>query len=127
MIHRTVLGSMERFIGGLIEHYGGRFPLWIAPVQVVIIPIADRHNERAMEIRDRLLDKDIRVELDGRNEKVNYKVREAIVRKIPYIVVIGDREVENNSLSVRTIERDLGSFSLESFLDKVIDEIERKL
>lgn len=127
MIHRTVLGSMERFIGGLIEHFAGRFPLWIAPVQVVVIPIADRHNERAMEIRDILLDKDIRVELDARNEKVNYKVREAIVKKIPYIVVIGDREVENNTISVRTIDRDLGSFSVESFLEKIVDEIEKKV
>lgn len=127
MVHRTVLGSMERFIGGLIEHFAGRFPLWISPIQVVVIPIADRHNEKAMEIKNIFLDKDIRVELDTRNEKVNYKVREAIVKKIPYIVVIGDREVENNTISVRTIDKDLGSFSVESFLEKIIDEIEKKI
>jgi len=127
MIHRTVLGSMERFIGGLIEHFAGRFPLWIAPVQVVIIPIADRHNERATEIRDTLLAKDIRVELDSRNEKVNYKVREAIVKKIPYIVVIGDRELEDNTISVRTVDKDLGSMTVESFLDRIIEEIEKKI
>lgn len=127
MVHRTVLGSMERFIGGLIEHFAGRFPLWIAPIQVVVIPIADRHNEKAMEIKNIFLNKDIRVELDTRNEKVNYKVREAIVKKIPYMVVIGDREVENNTISVRTIDKDLGSFSVESFLEKIIDEIEKKI
>ncbi|HON72060.1 MAG TPA: threonine--tRNA ligase [bacterium] len=127
MIHRTVLGSMERFVGGLIEHYAGKFPLWLAPVQVVVIPISDRHNERATEVKDRLFENDIRVELDDRNEKVNYKVREAIVKKVPYIVVIGDREVENNTLSVRTISEDLGSFSLESFIDRVKEEIEKKL
>ncbi|MCX7796125.1 MAG: threonine--tRNA ligase [bacterium] len=127
MIHRTVLGSMERFIGGLIEHFAGRFPLWIAPVQAVVIPIADRHNEKAIEIKNILLDRDIRVELDARNEKVNYKVREAIVKKIPYIVVIGDREVENNTISVRTIDKDLGSFSVESFLERIISEIEKKI
>jgi len=127
MIHRTVLGSMERFVGGLIEHYAGKFPLWLAPVQVVVIPISDRHNERAIEVKDRLFENNIRVELDDRNEKVNYKVREAIVKKVPYIIVIGDREVEDNTLSVRTISKDLGSFSLESFIDRVKEEIEKKL
>jgi threonyl-tRNA synthetase len=127
MIHRTVLGSMERFVGGLIEHYAGKFPLWLAPIQVVVIPISDRHNERAIEVKDRLFENDIRVELDDRNEKVNYKVREAIVKKVPYIIVIGDREVEDNTLSVRTISKDLGSFSLESFIDRVKEEIEKKL
>ncbi len=127
MIHRTVLGSMERFVGGLIEHYAGKFPLWLAPIQVVVVPISDRHNERAIEVKDRLFENDIRVELDDRNEKVNYKVREAIVKKVPYIIVIGDREVEDNTLSVRTISKDLGSFSLESFIDRVKEEIEKKL
>ncbi|MGC8971853.1 MAG: threonine--tRNA ligase [bacterium] len=127
MVHRTVLGSMERFIGGLIEHFAGRFPLWIAPVQVVIIPIADRHNERAIEVRNILLAKDIRVELDSRNEKINYKVREAIVKKIPYIVVIGDKELKNNTISVRTVDKDLGSLNVESFLDRIIEEIEKKI
>lgn len=127
MIHRTVLGSMERFVGGLIEHYAGKFPLWLAPIQVVVVPISDRHNERAIEVKDRLFENNIRVELDDRNEKVNYKVREAIVKKVPYIIVIGDREVEDNTLSVRTISKDLGSFSLESFIDRVKEEIEKKL
>jgi len=127
MVHRTVLGSMERFIGGLIEHYAGRFPLWLAPVQVVIIPIADRHNTVAMAIRDRLSEKDIRVELDARNEKVNYKVREAIVRKVPYIAVIGDKEIENNTLSVRTIDKEIGNIGIEEFISRLREEIDKKV
>jgi threonyl-tRNA synthetase len=127
MVHRTVLGSMERFIGGLIEHYAGRFPIWLAPVQVVIIPIADRHNTVAMAIRDRLSEKDIRVELDARNEKVNYKVREAIVRKVPYIAVIGDKEIENNTLSVRTIDKEIGNIGIEEFISRLREEIDKKV
>jgi threonyl-tRNA synthetase len=127
MVHRTVLGSMERFIGGLIEHYAGRFPLWLAPIQVMIIPIADRHNPKAIDVRDKLLEKDIRVELDARNEKVNYKVREAIVRKIPYIAVIGDKEMDNNTLSVRTIDKDIGNTRVEEFISKLKEEIDNKV
>ncbi|MGC9063405.1 MAG: threonine--tRNA ligase, partial [bacterium] len=127
MVHRTVLGSMERFIGGLIEHYGGRFPLWLAPVQVVIIPIADRHNPVATVIRDKLLENDIRVELDARSEKVNYKVREAIVRKVPYIAVIGDKEMDNNTISVRTIDKDIGNTRVEEFISKLKEEIDKKV
>jgi len=126
MVHRTVLGSMERFIGGLIEHYAGRFPLWLAPMQVIVIPIADRHNPKAMEVRNKLLAKDIRVELDARNEKVNYKIREAIVKKVPYIVVIGDREISNNTLSVRTIDKDLGNIGVDEFTSKLKEEIDTK-
>ncbi len=101
MVHRTVLGSMERFMGVLIEHYAGAFPVWLAPVQAVVIPIADRHLEYAQSVRDRLLEAGVRVDLDERREKVNYKIREAQLNKVPYMLVVGDKEAADGSVSVR--------------------------
>ncbi|MFC1964020.1 threonine--tRNA ligase [Chloroflexota bacterium] len=101
MIHRTVLGSMERFLASLIEHYGGAFPVWLAPVQVKIIPIADRHLEYVAKLSGELKDSSIRVEVDARSERVNLKIRQAQLEKVPYMLVIGDKEVAGNTVSVR--------------------------
>jgi len=101
MVHRTVLGSMERFVASLIEHYGGAFPVWLAPVQVVIIPIADRHLDYAQKLAGELKQEGIRVEVDSRSETVNQKIRQAQLEKIPYMVVVGDKEVEAGTVSVR--------------------------
>jgi threonyl-tRNA synthetase len=118
-----VLGSLERFIGILIEHYGGRFPLWLAPVQVVILPITSDHIKRASEIYEGLQERGFRVELDDRNEKLGYKMREAEVQKIPYIVVIGNREIEERTLSVRKGGgRDQGAYSFDSFASMLEEE-----
>jgi len=101
MVHRTVLGSMERFVASLIEHYGGAFPVWLAPVQVAIIPIADRHLDYAQKLAGELKQEGIRVEVDSRSETVNQKIRQAQLEKIPYMVVVGDKEVEADTVSVR--------------------------
>ena len=127
MIHRVVYGSMERFLALLIEHYGGAFPLWLAPVQAVVIPITDRQRTYALEIKDQLRSEKVRVEMDDRNEKVGYKIREAQVQKIPYMLVIGDKEVAARSVAVRHREQgDLGAVPLESFLAKIKEEIDEK-
>jgi threonyl-tRNA synthetase len=124
MIHRVVFGSMERFIGILIEHFGGALPVWLAPVQVKVLPIAERHSEYACQVVEDLKNAGIRVEIDNRNEKVNYKIREAQGQKIPYMLVLGDREVENSSLSVRhRSEGDMGSMRTDDFIEKVNEEI----
>ncbi|MFA5104043.1 MAG: threonine--tRNA ligase [Candidatus Margulisiibacteriota bacterium] len=122
MIHRVVLGSMERFIGVLTEHYAGAFPFWLAPVQVVVLPIADRHNDYVKSIADKLREKDIRVETDERREKIGLKIREAQMQKIPYMLIVGDKEVESGSLSVRSREKgDLGTSTLDEFLCDFVD------
>jgi threonyl-tRNA synthetase len=123
VIHRTVLGSLERFIGILIEHYGGRFPLWLAPVQVVVLSITSDHIGRAREVCGQLQEQGFRVELDDRNEKLGYKMREAEVRKIPYIVVIGSKELEESTLSVRKGGgKDQGMYRLDSFMSLLEEE-----
>ncbi len=101
MVHRTVLGSMERFVGGLIEHYAGAFPVWLSPVQVEIIPIADRHHEYASYVLKQLKDADLRAEVDNSEERMNAKVRKAQLQKIPYMLIIGDKEVKAGTVSVR--------------------------
>ncbi len=101
MVHRTVLGSMERFLASLMEHYGGAFPLWLAPVQVAIIPIADRHLEYARKLETELKHEGIRVVLDGRSERVNLKIRQAQVEKVPYMLIVGDKEVAGSTVSIR--------------------------
>ena len=122
MVHRTLLGSMERFFGILIEHYAGAFPLWLAPVQVVVLPISQRHGEAASALQARLAQEKIRVRTDLRNEKVNAKIRRAQLEKVPFMVILGDREVEKGTLSVRNrFDGDLGSFSFEKFLDLIQD------
>ncbi len=123
MIHRALLGSMERFMGVLIEHHAGAFPIWIAPVQVEIIPIADRHLGHANNIAERLRERRFRVEVDSRSERMNAKIRDAQLQKIPYMLVVGDREVKTDSVSVRLrSEEDLGAMSVDDFLDLISRE-----
>jgi threonyl-tRNA synthetase len=119
MIHRALLGSMERFMGVLIEHFAGAFPVWLAPVQAVIIPIADRHLSYAQEVAQELKSNGLRVEVDDRNERMNAKIRDAQNQRIPYMLVVGDREVEQKGVSVRLrSEENLGGMALSAFLDK---------
>ncbi|MDY6820211.1 MAG: threonine--tRNA ligase [Deferribacterota bacterium] len=101
MIHRVILGSLDRFIGILIEHFAGLIPFWLAPVQIIILTIADRHISYARELADRLMEDGFRIELDIRNEKIGYKIRQAVDQKIPHIIIVGDKEIENRSISVR--------------------------
>ncbi|HHJ53154.1 MAG TPA: threonine--tRNA ligase, partial [Caldithrix abyssi] len=125
VIHRALLGSIERFFGILIEHYAGNFPLWLAPVQAVILPIADRHFDFASRVQQHLQAKGVRVETDFRNEKVGFKIREAEVNKTPFMVIIGDRELEEEKVSVRKKgEGDMGQMSVEAFSDYLLKQIE---
>lgn len=127
MIHRGIFGSVERFIGILIEHFQGAFPVWLAPVQVVLIPIAERHNQAAGKALQTLRDAGLRVELDDRNESMQAKIRDATLQKIPYMAIIGDREIKDEHVSVRTRSgEDLGAMSLEQFVRRLEDQIERK-
>jgi threonyl-tRNA synthetase len=123
----VVFGSIERFIGILIEHFAGAFPTWLAPVQVRILTITDRTNAYAEEVAQKLRDADIRVETDLRNEKIGYKVREAQLEKIPYMLVLGDKEQENGTVAVRARGKgDLGAMSLDEFMDMILEEIRTK-
>ncbi|MGH2716810.1 MAG: threonine--tRNA ligase [Thermoleophilaceae bacterium] len=124
MIHRALMGSFERFIGILIEHYAGEFPLWLAPVQVAVLPIADRHACEAAEVAEELREAGVRVQLDERSESIGKKIREAEVLKIPYMLVMGDQELEAGTVSVRRHqEGDLGSQTVDAFARRVRDEI----
>jgi threonyl-tRNA synthetase len=123
MIHRALLGSFERFIGILIEHYAGEFPLWLAPVQAIVLPIADRHNEPAHEVSRRLGAAGVRVEVDDRTESVGRKIRDAELRKIPYMLVVGDKEAAGGTVSVRRHrEGDEGTVAVDEFVKRVMDE-----
>jgi len=127
MIHRVVFGSIERFIGILTEHFAGAFPAWLAPVQARVIPITDRHAEYARNVVKRLEEAGIRVELDTRNEKVNYKIREAQTQKIPYMLIVGDKEMQRDSVAVRhRAKGDLGAMPLGEFEGKLLEEIRTK-
>lgn len=127
MIHRVVFGSIERFIGILIEHFAGAFPLWLAPEQVRILPISERHHKKAREIYQQLFDAGMRVEIDERSEKIGYKIREAQLQKIPYMLIIGDKEAESGTVSVRRRgEGDLGAVKTEAFLATALAEITAK-
>ncbi len=127
MIHRVVYGSLERFLGVLIEHYGGVFPLWIAPEQVIIIPISNRHAKYAEEVMDQLKQHKIRVKVDDRNETMQSRIREAETQKIPYVLVVGDKEQENASVAVRKHGKgDQGMVSLDEFINLIIEEIRTK-
>jgi threonyl-tRNA synthetase len=127
MVHRAVLGSMERFCGGLIEHYAGAFPLWLAPTQVAVLPISDRHAAMAREVTRLLQDNDMRVHLDERSETVNYRIREAQMEQVPYMVVIGDKEMENKEVAVRHRRGgNLGTMSVDKLLVKLTTEIRTK-
>ncbi len=127
MIHRALLGSLERFMGILVEHYAGAFPVWLAPVQALVIPISERHHEYASQVRRSLAEAGLRVETDLRNEKVGYKIREAQLQKIPYMLVVGDREAESGLVSVRNrFEGDLGQRPVGEFVSQVQDLVRTK-
>ena len=128
IIHRTSIGCYERTLALLIEKYAGAFPMWLAPVQVKLLPIADRHADYASEIKRMLEEKGIRAELDDRNEKIGYKIREARIQKVPYMLIIGDNEVESGTVSVRKRgeEGDLGTMTTADFISKAVEEIETK-
>jgi threonyl-tRNA synthetase len=127
MIHRALLGSIERFMGVLIEHYAGKFPLWISPVQVRILTIADRFNSYAHKIADKYSSEGIRVEVDDRAESVSYKVREAELDRINYILVVGEKEIKNSTVTVRTRENKiLGAVKAERFLQQLLKEVSDK-
>ena len=127
MIHRVVFGSIERFIGILIEHYAGKFPVWLAPVQVKILPVSDKSMDYALEVERSLKEKGIRVETDCRNEKIGYKIREAQLEKLPYMLIIGDKEKEDKTVSVRMREKgDIGSMALDEFAARVKKENDEK-
>lgn len=128
MLHRVIFGSMERFHGILIEHYAGAFPTWLAPTQVCVVPIAERHNDYAKEVYDKLFAEGIRVQLDDRSESMNYKIREALQdKKIPYVVVVGDKEIEAKQVAVRVRAKGaVGTMGVDEFKDAVLDEIKAK-
>ena len=129
IIHRTSIGCYERTLALLIEKYAGAFPMWLAPTQVKILPIADRHFDYAYDVKKQLEAKGMRVELDDRNEKIGYKIREARLQKVPYMLVIGDSEVEAGAVAVRQRGEngDLGAMPLADFIDKAVEEIETKV
>ena len=127
MIHRVVFGSIERFIGVITEHFAGAFPLWLTPVQVKVLPVTDRAHEYAKSLTQKLVDAGIRAEDDCRSEKLGYKIREAQMQKIPYMLVVGDRDMENGTVSVRTRKgEDLGAMTMDAFLSKCLSEIASK-
>ncbi len=127
MIHRVIYGSLERFLGILIEHFAGAFPLWLAPVQVKVLTLTDRNNDYAKKIKDTLFDEGIRVELDDRNEKIGYKIREALSMKIPYLIIVGDEEEKNNTISIRGRGSENASgLKLDDFIARLKDEVKSK-
>ncbi|MDD5795789.1 MAG: threonine--tRNA ligase [Oscillospiraceae bacterium] len=127
IIHRSSIGCYERTLALLIEKYAGAFPMWLAPTQVKILPIADRHLDYAYEVKKALEEKGMRVEIDDRSEKVGYKIREAQLEKVPYMMILGDKDIENNCVSIRARKQgDLGSMKLEEFIAKAVEEIETK-
>jgi threonyl-tRNA synthetase len=127
VIHRAIFGSFERFIAILIEHYAGAFPMWLAPVQVIVLPISDRHLAYGGAVRDQIRAAGLRVQLDERQEKIGYKIREAQLQKVPYMLVVGDREAAEGQVAVRSrTAGDLGASSVGDFISKARDEIARK-
>ena len=127
LVHRAIFGSFERFIGIITEHFAGAFPVWLSPVQVSILPISDHQKEYAEKIKAILEEKGIRVELDARQEKIGYKIREAQLQKVPYMLILGEKEVEANAVGVRKRkEGDIGQMSIEDFVSMILKEIEEK-
>ena len=128
IIHRTSIGCYERTLALLIEKYAGAFPLWLAPVQVKLLPIADRHLDYLYEVKKQLEDKGFRCEVDDRSEKIGYKIREAQLEKVPYMVVVGDKDIENNTIAIRKRkEGDLGAMTVEQFLEKIVPDRDNKV
>lgn len=127
MLHRAILGSLERFIGILIEQYAGTFPLWLSPVQIMVLTIADRHHDYAKQIHGQLETGNLRVKLDTRNEKIGFKIREHSMQRVPYLVIIGDNELQQKTITVRTQKGvDLGSLTLDNFIAQLNQEIADK-
>jgi threonyl-tRNA synthetase len=127
MVHRAVLGSMERFCGGLIEHYAGVFPTWIAPNQAVVLPISDKHVEYAQSLHKKLRDRDLRVTLDDRSETINYRIREAQMQQVPYMLIVGDKEQANNQVAVRhRRDGDLGTIPVDEFVNRIVTEVQTR-
>jgi threonyl-tRNA synthetase len=127
MIHRVVFGSIERFIGVITEHFAGAFPTWLSPVQVKVMAMTDRTAEQASQIAAELEAAGVRVETDLRNEKIGFKIREAQLQKIPYMLIIGDKEVENGVVAVRSRKGgDLGTMPLADFKAKIVEEIKTR-
>ena len=127
MLHRVVLGSIERFIGVITEHFAGKFPLWLSPVQAVVLPISEHHHEYAQGVQDVLEEAGFRVECDLRNEKIGYKIREAQLQRTPYMIVVGDKEAAEGTISVRhRADGDLGSMDIPAFIAKLKEEVESK-
>jgi threonyl-tRNA synthetase len=124
MLHRAIFGSLERFFAILLEHYAGRLPAWLAPVQAVALTITGRHDAWAREVADSLKKQGFRAEADLRNEKIGFKIREHTIQRIPYLLVLGDRELESRSLAVRTRSgEDLGRMDLNTFTERVSREV----
>ena len=127
ILHRAILGSFERFIGILIEHYEGTFPAWLAPTQAVVLNITDNQAEYARNVEDSLKNKGFRVVSDLRNEKIGFKIREHTIQRIPYLLVVGDNEVESGTVAVRTRHgEDLGSMDLEAFSALLTEDVARR-
>ena len=127
MIHRVVFGSIERFIGVITEHFAGAFPTWLAPVQVKLMAMTDRTHDAVNDLADKLNAAGIRVETDLRNEKIGFKIREAQMQKIPYMLIIGDKEVENGVVAVRSRKAgDLGTMTLDAFIERIDEEVRIK-
>ncbi|MCZ6635824.1 MAG: His/Gly/Thr/Pro-type tRNA ligase C-terminal domain-containing protein, partial [bacterium] len=127
MVHRALLGSMERFFGILIEHYAGNFPLWLAPVHAAVLPVSDPFVDYARQAAEVLTASGFRVEVDDQDAKLGYKIREAEMQKVPYMLIVGGKEVENGTVSVRRHgEGDLGAFTLEDLILRMQQEIDKK-
>jgi threonyl-tRNA synthetase len=127
MVHRALLGSIERFMGVLIEHYAGAFPDWLAPIQVAVVPVSQNYFEYAQKIVSLLSDENIRVEFDKRNEKIGYKIRDWETQKVPYMLIVGEKEVNNSTVSVRKHKHgDQGEISIEEFISALKDSINKK-
>jgi len=126
MLHRAIYGSLERFIGILIEHYAGKFPVWLSPVQVALLTVSDNHKEYVMKLFDEMKSKDIRVEVDSRVESVPKKVRDNVSKKIPYIIIIGDKEMESGVLAVRTRDNKIINIKKKEFIEKILEEIKER-
>ena len=126
MLHRVIFGSIERFIGILLEHYAGKFPAWIAPVQVKVLPVSDKYNDYAKKVEEFLEENDIRAEVDVRSEKLGYKIREARMDKVPYMIIVGENEKNNMSVSVRQRDAELDKQDMgEMRLEQVVNLVKR--
>ena len=125
MIHRVIYGAIERFIAILTEHFAGAFPAWLAPVQVKVLPVTEKHTDYARQVYDKLFDNDIRVEIDARSEKIGFKIREAQLEKVPYMLIVGEKEELAGTVSVRCRKRgDLGPREFNDFYASLKDEID---